>query len=361
MVIFLLLVYGAFVGLILASFLLLAGWFAWTPLPLIFRIPIALLLVVPFGLLTAGLFGHSQSLPAVAGVLWLCLFSVFIADRTLSFAGCLGGLLVWCVLPLLGFLIFIPTWRGDLDPSWYGFLVVIMFSLALLCLPLRMCGYRLERLASEADDLRMRLISEKSVDEWIVTLMQSNQLEWAYADVVRLVRQTGTPDESAKLVAKAVCRSLGKPAPRLTPMPIDGGLASIIQWATTGPRREQYSMMQLMLWVTSTAILFSVLARTGISNGAGEWLLLCVPAIIATGLSITMLGCGWLLGRPSVHRILWISGSCVLMGMASLWMQRILATPQFTFIAPACSIGTFVWLSIWMAHLRREGFRLICV
>ncbi|WP_442511411.1 hypothetical protein SH528x_003089 [Novipirellula sp. SH528] len=352
--------FGAFVGLLIATFLLIAGWFAWTPLPLVFRMPLAIVLVFPFGLIASAIADELQLAVAVAVVMWVCIVAGFAADRSAAFTFCMVTLILFCILPLLVGIYVHPAVTDQIRPNMLGFTLVLLLSLALLCVPLRLLGFRLERLTLEAGDHPMRLASERSVDEWIVELSKSDQEQASFAEIVHFVKQRGITMETAQGVAKAVCRALGKPAPRLAVTRGDAGLSSWLQWATTGPRREQYSIRQLMLWVVACSILFAILARTGIDRDALLSWSLVLPTILSLGIAINLLGYGWLRGLPGGQRFMLIGGGCLCLGAASLLFQQMQPFGwKISFLAPALFLGTTLALNYWLMHLRREGFRLI--
>lgn len=358
--IILLIPYGLFVGLIVATFLLIAAWFAWTPLPLIVRMPVALVVLTPFGIIASAFALESELAAAVAAVTWLTVVMGFAADRSAAYTLCLAILFLFCFVPLLIGTFLNPSMTDQLDFSRFGFLVVLMLHLAGLCLPLRFLGYRLQRLTPDAGDHPMRLISEKSVDEWIIELQRGGVRELSFAETVQFVGRHGVPSETAQRVAKAVCHALGKPTPKRTSSRADGGLTSWLQWATTGPRREQYSVRQLMLWVAACSILFAILARTGVDRDALTWWFEAVPTIILLAAAINLLGWGWLKGQPRGHRFVAISGGCLCLCLASSLSRSIQTYAAFfPALVPAILIGSALSINYWLMHLRREGFRLI--
>lgn len=362
-------VMGFFTGLIGASFLMIAAWFAWTPLPMIFRVPLALLLIAPFGLLAAAS-GTGSSLAApIFLVLWLGLFFSFVADRSASYAVCLVGLVVLGVLPIVFCMIFNPATIEPFRWNLIGFWVVVMMTIATLCVPVRLQGYRLERISPDASDQTMRLMTDKTIDQWIrhfdAAFLESKQKDEnsqpiSFAEAMRTMRCHGVPEHSAKIAAKSLFRAMGRPSPRLAMGSLDGGLASMIQWATTGPSREQYSLVQMMLWVASAAILFAALARTGIDPQSLLYWIAGIPAMLAAAIALMLLGFGWLMANARSHRFLAICGGCLLLGMASMWVQSMqVLPPRLIFLVTSTAVGIFGWLSYWMFHLRREGFRLL--
>jgi len=360
MTILLLILSGLFIGLLAATFLLITGWFAWTPLPLIVRVPLAIVLISPFGLIGGAIMDERALAMSVAALLWVCVVTGFAADRSPAFTYCVVVLLLFCVAPLLLSLYFNPAMTDQVRYSVFGFIIVLMLSLSLFSLPLRLLGFRLERLAVDADDFRMRLASEKSVDEWIFEFQKTGNEDASFAEIASMVRQRGITAETAHGVAKVVCRSLGKPSPRMAKASDDGGLSSWLQWATTGPRRDQFSMRQLLMWVAASSILFAVLARTGIDRDLLLLWFALLPSMITTSTAVSLLGWGWLAGRPGERRFLLVSGGCFCLGLAGLMFQYI---PFFggglLRLPPAFSAGSMIALNYWLMHLRREGFRLI--
>ncbi|MFK8112600.1 MAG: hypothetical protein AB8B91_10370 [Rubripirellula sp.] len=350
------------VGIVVSAFLMIAAWFSWTSLPLLLRLPIGLFASAPFGLVVAG---ADQS----AGYGWLVLasltfflVSLFVVENTWRFVGLLvvQGLLVGGTLLSIWLNRSEVLTRLDLSVIGYGWLVMLGLA-GLLSLP-RWFGFRLQRILSEMSDQKLDLASGKSIDQWIRAIESEQGENWNHAETMRFLAERGVTADLRKPLTSAIFRLMRKPAPRLRQSETSRALADALQWATTASQREhQFSTRQLGLWITSAAILFACLAKTGISPDVFRYAVVMMPGLVVLSLGILAMATRVLMSHETFsHRILFFV-SFAMIGIAiQLWaglvpMPVSLRGP----ITIAATIGAGVGLWIWMSFLRVEGFRLI--
>jgi hypothetical protein len=357
---------GTLVGMIPATGIMLTAWMAWSPLSLLLRMPIFLLLLTPFAVVATTFSMGPQVAIICSFSLFTFIVAALVADRTATFVGGLGFFLV--VIPAALAIFAIVSRRSDVEPDYAiaGNLVFIASWLSLLLAAPRLLGYRLMRLSPEAGDRSMESMTGKSIDDWIADIDSADGGQWNFAETMAYLLSQGLPQDACKCVATSIFKSKGLPLPLRS---LDdrfkvgrrGTLMDWIDWASTGPsKRDQFSVRQLMMWTVSASVLFAVLSKVARVEAMVQVAIIFVPASIAVAVAVLLMADRCLSASRRMPRSLSLLCAMLLWLMACLWIDRVTIPTQISrFYGPLLAVSTMGFLWYWMFHLRREGFRLV--
>ena len=360
---FFLVVGGLMLGLLPATFLMVSVWFAWTPLPLIYRVPIAICLYLPFGLLVASV--PLGTAPLFAILFAFLLLGLFVADRSMFFKFYLGFVGV-IFAPLL-----ITLWNNrefveELDYQSMTYCLLVMLLIALFVSPIRFANLLLTRVFTVMDGQELSHLTGRTPNEWIVDIKTRSGDEWTFAQTMTYLEGFGVPADVRSRIVNGLFRMMNKTAP-LTPAD-DGvhGLTMILQKAFSGPaQRNQYSLRQLIGWTIAAAVLFAIIRAQGVSEDWGYAALSALPSIVFASSGAVIVGCAWLIAivnkwlRYFMHAV-----AVICFASCALWLpipRTILPMlpPMTTFFLASVGLGTYCWYSLWMMYLADRGFYLV--